>query len=146
MEAVLRYAGDKVAAQTPGQSFPISAPMKSCRGFQGIKTSEIVIGGKNYRVGVVHGIAQARRLLNELMRVGSVKFNYHLIEVMACPGGCIGGGGQPHSLLPNILSLRSRALYSIDRDSKVRRSGLLIITSSLNPKPRPKSGFGANLF
>jgi len=105
MEAILRYAGDKsVQTGNTGTDSIVNQRMKACRGMQGVKTSEVIINGTSYRVGVVHGIANAKRVLNELMKVGSSAFNYHLIEIMACPGGCIGGGGQPHSQLPNILA------------------------------------------
>eukprot|EP01107_Rhizomastix_libera_P014305 TRINITY_DN4454_c0_g2_i1.p1 TRINITY_DN4454_c0_g2~~TRINITY_DN4454_c0_g2_i1.p1 ORF type:complete len:1274 (+),score=394.84 TRINITY_DN4454_c0_g2_i1:33-3854(+) len=120
MEAILRFA---TAGETDkDKKFQLSSQMKECRGLAGVKTSEMVIGGKVLRVGIVNGIANMKKVIDELMMQGSTKFNYHLIEMMACPGGCIGGGGQPHSMLPNVNLLRANAIYKVDHDfSEVKR-------------------------
>ena len=76
-------------------------------------------------VGVANGLTNAAKLLEEAMH-GSKKF--HIIEVMACPGGCIGGGGQPYpprGMMPmdaDLLRMRAQALYSIDQSKALRRS------------------------
>ena len=75
---------------------------------------------KSVRVAVAHTLGNARKLFNEV-RAG--KSPYHIIEVMACPGGCLGGGGQPfHHGDINILRLRQRAFYEGDLKKTIRKS------------------------
>jgi NADH-quinone oxidoreductase subunit G len=119
MEAVLRTAAD--AASGEKQVIP-NLQMQQCRGFEGIKTAEVPIAGIKVRVGVVHGLANIKRFFNEVLRTGLDKCGYHFVEIMACPGGCIGGGGQPHSNDPEILIKRSKAIYQVDEHSALRRS------------------------
>ena len=77
------------------------------------------------RVAVAHGLGNASELL-DIVRKNPQR--YHFIEIMGCPGGCIGGGGQPYAgvnsmpLDENILKKRAEALYSIDRAKTIRRS------------------------
>lgn len=72
-------------------------------------------------IGIAHGLGNARALLEEV-RDGNRR-NLHAIEVMACPGGCIGGAGQPyHHGNSDILKARQKAIYEIDRNSKLRKS------------------------
>jgi len=85
------------------------------RGMKGIKEGKITLNGKEIRFACAHGGANARKLMER-------KDDYHFIEVMACPGGCIGGGGQPIYRDPDTLRKRTEALYSADRSSKLRRS------------------------
>jgi len=118
MEAVLRTAADKVA----GSSQLITAEMQQCRGFDGVKTADIKVAGHPLRVGVVNGIANIKRFIAEIERVGLDKCGYHFVEIMGCPGGCIGGGGQPKSMDPEILLKRSAAIYEVDERSTIRRS------------------------
>ena len=82
------------------------------------------MGGIDVKVAVAHGLGNARKLLNNI-REG--KADYHFIEIMACSGGCVNGGGQP--IVPSRLKMdidvrteRAKALYSEDRDSKIRKS------------------------
>eukprot|EP01105_Mastigella_eilhardi_P016984 TRINITY_DN38_c0_g2_i3.p1 TRINITY_DN38_c0_g2~~TRINITY_DN38_c0_g2_i3.p1 ORF type:complete len:1200 (-),score=403.08 TRINITY_DN38_c0_g2_i3:174-3629(-) len=119
MEAVLRTAADKVAGQP--QDIP-NTSMTACRGFDGIKTAEVQIAGLRVVVGIVNGIANIKRFLADMERVGSDKCGYHFVEIMGCPGGCIGGGGQPKSNDPEILKKRMRAIYEVDELSQIRRS------------------------
>ncbi|MCX6769157.1 MAG: [FeFe] hydrogenase, group A [Candidatus Micrarchaeota archaeon] len=85
------------------------------RGMKGIKEGKIVLNGKEIRFACAHGGANARKLIEQ-------KDKYHFIEMMACPGGCIGGGGQPIYRDPDTLRKRTEAIYSADRASKIRRS------------------------
>lgn len=85
------------------------------RGMKGIKEGSIVLNGKEIRFACAHGGANARKLIEQ-------KGKYHFIEIMACPGGCVGGGGQPIYRDPDTLRKRTEALYSADRASKLRRS------------------------
>ena len=118
MEAVLRTAADRVAGSTQ----MITREMQQCRGFEGIKSAEVSISGHKLNIAVLHGIANVKRFIAEVERVGLDKCGYHFVEIMGCPGGCIGGGGQPHSNDPEILKKRSSAIYEVDEKSTIRRS------------------------
>ena len=89
------------------------------RGMEGIKTANVVVGELEVRVAVAHGLGNARKIADE---VKAGKSPYHFIEVMACPGGCVGGGGQPLSFDISRRNLRSIGLYSEDRALPIRRS------------------------
>ncbi|NLM06140.1 MAG: NADH:ubiquinone oxidoreductase, partial [Tissierellia bacterium] len=91
------------------------------RGFEEIKEADIQIEGVGeIKIAVAHGLGNARVLLDEI-RAGEK--NYHAIEIMACPGGCIGGAGQPyHHGNTEILKKRAEGLYADDRSKEKRRS------------------------
>jgi len=90
------------------------------RGLDGIREASIPINGENINIGIAHGLGNARQLLEEIR---SGKSKYHAIEIMACPGGCIGGGGQPfHHGNEEVVKKRQQALYIEDKDKKVRQS------------------------
>jgi NADH-quinone oxidoreductase subunit G len=90
------------------------------RGFDGIREASVMINGEEIKIAIAHGLGNARRLL-ESIRDG--KAFYHAIEIMACPGGCIGGGGQPyHHGDINLLKKRAAAIYEEDRAKPIRRS------------------------
>lgn len=90
------------------------------RGMAGIRESTVTIGDLNLKIGIAHGLGNARRLL-ESVRDG--KADYHAIEIMACPGGCVGGGGQPyHGNDLDIIKKRAEGLYDEDRSKKIRKS------------------------
>lgn len=90
------------------------------RGIEGIREGTVQIGDMEVKIGIAHGLGNARRLLEDIK---SGKCHYHAIEIMACPGGCIGGGGQPyHHGDTEILKKRQRAIYSEDRSKVIRKS------------------------
>ncbi|HOW08680.1 MAG TPA: NADH-dependent [FeFe] hydrogenase, group A6 [Bacteroidales bacterium] len=90
------------------------------RGFEGVRSATIDFNGLKLNIGIAHGLGNARKLLND---VRSGKSQFHAIEVMACPGGCIGGGGQPlHHGNSEILKARAAALYNEDRNKPLRKS------------------------
>ena len=90
------------------------------RGMEGVRQATIDFGGFPLNIGIAHGLGNARKLLDEV-RAGRSKF--HAIEVMACPGGCIGGGGQPlHHGDSSILKARAKALYEEDKTKPIRVS------------------------
>ena len=90
------------------------------RGMEWIRESTIDFNGTPIKIGIAHGLGNARKLLEDI-RAG--KSQYHAIEIMACPGGCIGGGGQPlHHGDSNILKARQKALYSEDKSKTIRKS------------------------
>lgn len=114
MEAALRT----VAEVLDGKELP-DVEFQQVRGFAGVREATVRIAGKNVRVAIANGLAQAKRLL-ESMKAGEAE--YHFIEIMGCPGGCIGGGGQPLSTDPEIRMKRAAALYRQDMLKKVRKS------------------------
>jgi iron-only hydrogenase group A len=89
------------------------------RGMKGVKTAEVDIKGLQVRVAIAHGLGNARVLLDEIRAHRSP---YHLIEIMACPGGCVGGGGQPIGFEMALRGLRSQNLYAEDKSLACRRS------------------------
>lgn len=118
MEAALRTAAMALGGDGKALEFT------EVRGTQGIKEAEYALGGATVKVAVASGLANARQLLEDIK---SGKKSYTFVEVMACPGGCINGGGQPyvHDEVRNnvdLKTLRAQALYDYDSDSKVRCS------------------------
>ncbi|MCE1187794.1 MAG: [FeFe] hydrogenase, group A [Ignavibacteria bacterium] len=93
--------------------------LNAIRGLEGVKETTIKIGELDVNVAVVNGIGNIRQILDDL-RSGNSK--YHFIEVMACPGGCINGGGQPIHQKTDKVVQRMRALYEIDKKMVKRRS------------------------
>ncbi|MCR4435339.1 MAG: NADH-dependent [FeFe] hydrogenase, group A6 [Clostridiales bacterium] len=94
------------------------------RGIEGIKEAVVEAGGMKIKAAVAHGLGNARKLL-EKIKAGEAE--YHFIEVMACPGGCVNGGGQPiqPSQVRNALDLRverAKAIYEEDRGLPIRKS------------------------
>lgn len=88
---------------------------KDVRGLSGVKEAVVDMAGLKVRVAVVNGIGNVDKVLGHLK-------DYDYIEVMSCPGGCIGGGGQPIPITPKIRQKRLEALYKLDRESKIRKA------------------------
>ena len=124
MEAALRTAYESLT----GQPCP-SLDFEAIRGVEGVKEAVIDIAGKPIRVAVANGLRNARSLLDSIL---AGEKTFHIVEIMACRGGCIGGGGQPypphgmHLLSPELIRLRAGALYNIDKAKTMR-------TSHVNP-------------
>jgi NADH-quinone oxidoreductase subunit G/NADP-reducing hydrogenase subunit HndD len=90
------------------------------RGLEGIRSATVKVGDMNLRIGIAHGLGNARKLLNDI-RDGISQFD--AIEIMACPGGCIGGGGQPyHHGDMEIIKKRQLAIYQEDQGKVLRKS------------------------
>ena len=90
------------------------------RGMDGIRSATIDFDGLPINIGIAHGLGNARKLLDDI-KAG--KSQYHAIEIMACPGGCIGGGGQPYIHGDSsILKARQKAIYQEDAGKKIRKS------------------------
>ncbi len=90
------------------------------RGSDGLRKATVKVGDKELRIGIASGLGNARELLEEI-REG--KDTYDAIEIMACPGGCIAGGGQPyHHGNYEIVKKRQEAIYREDRNKKLRKS------------------------
>ena len=115
MEAALRTAYEVHTGKTLD-----NVNFEGVRGIENLKESTIDVDGFELKVAVAHSLGTARKLMNEL-RAG--KSPYHAIEVMACPGGCIGGGGQPlHHGDSARIKARAKALYSEDTEKNFRKS------------------------
>jgi NADP-reducing hydrogenase subunit HndD len=90
------------------------------RGLESIREATVDFNGTPIKIGIAHGLGNARKLL-ERVRAGNSGF--HAIEIMACPGGCIGGGGQPlHHGDSSILFARQKAIYDEDKSKAIRKS------------------------
>ena len=119
MEAALRTAQDILT----GEDLP-KIDFEQVRGGKGIKRATISIAGKPIKVVAASGLKNARTILEEI-KTG--KSNYQFVEIMACPGGCIMGGGQPIKSSKirrevDVRKLRADALYDIDEKSTIRKS------------------------
>lgn len=116
MEAALRTAYEVATGKTLD-----NVEFSAIRGLQGIKEATIPVEGiGDVKVAVAHGLGNARKLL-ESIKAGA---QYHFIEIMACPGGCVSGGGQPIPVNNEIRRLRAEALYQEDRNLELRKSHL----------------------
>ncbi|WP_340110922.1 NADH-dependent [FeFe] hydrogenase, group A6 [Maribellus mangrovi] len=90
------------------------------RGMEGIREATIDFDGLPIKIGIAHGLGNARKLLEDIQ---AGKSEFHAIEIMSCPGGCIGGGGQPyHHGNVNVLKQRQKALYTEDKNKTIRKS------------------------
>jgi NADH-quinone oxidoreductase subunit G len=115
LEAALRTAADWVS----GESLD-DIDFEAVRGLTGIKEATVTIAGNEIKAAIASGLGNARALLESIRRGDG---DYHAIEIMACPGGCINGGGQPYLKGDtSILEKRCKALYDIDGEKKIRKS------------------------
>lgn len=122
MEATLRTAYTKITGNKPE-----NLEFTDVRAVEGLRESSVEINGTILNVAVANGLSNARKILE---RVKSGEKQYHIIELMACPGGCISGGGQPlpnagqyaFPLAPEITEKRRKAIYQIDKSEKFRIS------------------------
>ncbi|MBT6005617.1 MAG: NADH:ubiquinone oxidoreductase, partial [Prolixibacteraceae bacterium] len=90
------------------------------RGMDGIREATIDFDGLPIKIGIAHGLGNARKLLEDIQ---AGKSEFHAIEIMSCPGGCIGGGGQPyHHGNAEILKKRQMAIYQEDKNKTLRKS------------------------
>lgn len=119
MEAALRTAYEYITGEkAPAQLYDL----QPVRGYEGIREASVTIGDLDVNVAVVYGTANARRMI-ERMKQGEKQ--YHFIEVMTCPGGCIGGGGQPKDLFKDadeVRKARIDSLYKKDAEMTLRKS------------------------
>lgn len=114
MEAALRTVADVVS----GEDLP-KIEYDEVRGMEETREAVLTVAGKEIRIAVVNTLASARKML-ERIKAGTA--DYQFIEVMACPGGCIGGGGQPVPVNREIRQMRREALFDCDRMSELRKS------------------------
>lgn len=115
MEAALRTAYEWITNNTLE-----NLDFKPVRGLEGIKEASLVIDGNTINIAIVSGLANAKQLLDNIDETSK---KYHFIEVMACPGGCINGGGQPYSNEQySLIEKRMNALYTEDANKIIRKS------------------------
>ncbi len=120
MEAAIRTAYELYTGETL-----VDIEIEAIRGLKGVKEGKLIMDGKEVRVAVAHGLGNACTLLDT---VRNDPDRYHFIEIMGCPGGCVGGGGQPYAQVNTIplddeaLKKRAEALYDSDRGKTIRRS------------------------
>lgn len=114
MEAALRTAYELITKETLE-----SVNFTDVRGMEGIKEATVKVGDLDVKVAVAHTLGNARKLL-DLIRAG--KADYHFIEVMCCPGGCIGGGGQPIPTNLEVRLARIAGTYEADENLPIRKS------------------------
>ena len=126
MEAALRTAYEIVTGrELPAENLHVTP----VAGLNGIKEASLVfentlpdwnfLEGVEAKVAVSHGLGNARKLLNSIQAGTS---NYHFVEVMTCPGGCIGGGGQPRFTTDEVRQKRIEAIYKEDEGKEMRKS------------------------
>lgn len=140
MEAALRTVVEFITGNKVENIFA-NADITPVRGFEGIKYAELPIAqvgpvpkliahlvpdwnwlkGATLKIAVVHGTANAKKVMDDI-KAGGKFSECHFIEFMACPGGCIGGGGQPIPTTPEIRKLRAKAIYDEDKSLPVRKS------------------------
>ncbi|MBC7766263.1 MAG: iron hydrogenase small subunit [Hyphomonadaceae bacterium] len=119
MEAALRTVSEVIA----GKSFE-NVDYEAVRGIEGVKEANVQIGDLTVRAAIAHGTGNARKLLD---RIRAGEATYHFIEVMACPGGCVNGGGQPIHNAKDWMDMdirveRAKAIYAEDKSLPVRKS------------------------
>ena len=120
LEAALRTAAVALTGKKPAD-----IEFKDVRAVEGLRERELKIGDMTLNIAVANGLVNAKTVLDKVVKKEK---EFHVIEVMACPGGCIGGGGQPYPpkgykiLDPKLFAKRAQALYSIDKSKKFRMS------------------------
>lgn len=119
MEAALRTAYYNVTGEVPKQ-----LDFLQTRGLEGVKEGSVNIKGTEVRIAVAHGLGNVETVLSHVRKAleNGTEPPYHFIEVMACPGGCIGGGGQPYGVTNGIREKRTQGLYEEDKALQVRCS------------------------
>ncbi len=119
MEAALRTAYAVITKENLKEF-----DFKDVRGLEGVKETSIDIKGTEVKIAVAHGLANVVSVLDRIR--DAIKNNeplpYHFVEVMACPGGCVGGGGQPYMINDEVRTARAKGLYDEDAAKSVRCS------------------------
>lgn len=119
MEAALRTAVSLIT----GEKLP-KVEFEEVRGLEGVKEATLDVAGKEVRIAVAHTMSNIEQVLDKIRkaRENGEETPYHFVEVMACRGGCIGGGGQPHGATDEIREKRIAGLYKDDEIASVRCS------------------------
>ncbi|HQO37209.1 MAG TPA: NADH-dependent [FeFe] hydrogenase, group A6 [Candidatus Omnitrophota bacterium] len=119
MEAALRSAYNFVTGKELGK-----VEFENVRGLTGVKESEVDVDGKKIKIAVAHGLGNVEYVLGKIRQAKAQgkEMPYHFVEVMACPGGCVGGGGQPYMVTDELRIKRAEGLYQDDTDKQIRCS------------------------
>jgi NADH-quinone oxidoreductase subunit G len=119
MEAALRSAVYFITGKDAAH-----VEFKQTRGLKGVKEAEIEVAGKTVRIAVAHGLANVEQVLDKIRaaKAAGEEPPYHFVEVMACPGGCVGGGGQPYGATNELRVKRAAGLYAEDQSGLWRCS------------------------
>jgi NADH-quinone oxidoreductase subunit G len=119
MEAALRTAYEIITKDELKE-----VEFSNVRGLKGVKETSVNIKGTEVKIAVAHGLGNVEYVLKRIKKAKEKgeELPYHFVEVMACPGGCIGGGGQPYGVDDNIRKLRAEGLYDDDRKRTIRSS------------------------
>ncbi|MDF2572734.1 MAG: hndD 1 [Sporomusa sp.] len=114
MEAALRTVYEVVTGKELA-----NVDFEGIRGLTGVKEAEVDLDGKKVKVAIANGLKNARQILDKI-RAGECE--YQFVEIMCCPGGCIGGGGQPWGTTTATKEARMAGLYQADRETLIRQS------------------------
>jgi len=114
MEAALRTVYEVVTGETLAD-----VNFEAVRGLEGVKEATVKVGDLDVKVAVASGLSNARKLMDLIMEG---KADYHFIEIMCCPGGCLGGGGQPIPTTDEVRKARMAAIYAEDEGLPMRKS------------------------
>jgi NADP-reducing hydrogenase subunit HndD len=114
MEAALRTVYEILTKETLA-----NIDFTAVRGLEGVKEATVQVGELPVKVAVANGLSNARRLMD---KVSSGEADYHFIEIMCCPGGCLGGGGQPIPTTEEVRKARMQAIYEEDASLPIRKS------------------------
>jgi iron only hydrogenase large subunit-like protein len=122
MEAALRTAYETITGESSDD-----IEYKEVRAVEGLREASLDINGITVNVAVANGLNNAKTILEKVKRGEK---EYHIIEIMACPGGCVAGGGQPltdagkyvYPMDPMMIRKRQEALYNIDQNKEIRKS------------------------
>lgn len=114
MEAALRTVYEVVTGETLKD-----VNFEAVRGLEGVKDATVKVGDLDVKVAVASGLSNARKLMDLIMEG---KADYHFIEIMCCPGGCLGGGGQPIPTTDEVRKARMEAIYREDEGLPIRKS------------------------
>jgi iron only hydrogenase large subunit-like protein len=117
MEAVLKGKNYQLKKKRFSKIAQSRIEFQEARGQKGIKTARVKVGDKKLNIAVANGLGNAKKILEDL-KAGRARYDY--VEVMACPGGCIGGGGQPIPTNAAIRAQRAMAVYEIDKNLPIR--------------------------
>ncbi|MDD4941352.1 MAG: NADH-dependent [FeFe] hydrogenase, group A6 [Candidatus Omnitrophica bacterium] len=119
MEAALRSAYNFITGKELG-----TVEFENVRGLKGVKESEVDVDGKKIKIAVAHGLGNVEYVLGRIRQAKAQgkEMPYHFVEVMACPGGCVGGGGQPYMVTDELRKSRAEGLYQDDTDKQIRCS------------------------
>ena len=119
MEAALRTAYDFI---TGGKLKNVE--FENVRGLAGVKEGTIAVDSHTVKVAVAHGLSNVEYVINKVReaKAAGKELPYHFIEVMACPGGCVGGGGQPYGVTDELRHCRGSGLYKEDSEKSIRYS------------------------